>query len=200
MKLFTIALLTGYASAFAPSPMGKVSTALFGRADSSAAVQAALEASKKFGPTSKEAALAWEVVEEMDASDNSAAYQAPVLDLEYENKVKALSQMLTKTKAELDEVKQLADELKGVKLASPSVTATAPNEDAMKEALSAARAATEKFGQNSIEAKLAWETVEEVAASTNYSAIRAPLDEECLIELIEGCEALEKFNAALNAR
>lgn len=200
MKLFTIALLTGYASAFAPSPMGKVSTALFGRADSSAAVQAALEASKKFGPTSKEAALAWEVVEEMDASDNSAAYQAPVLDLEYENKVKALSQMLTKTKAELDEVKQLADELKGVKLASPSVTATAPNEDAMKEALSAARAATEKFGQNSVEAKLAWETVEEVAASTNYSAIRAPLDEECLIELIEGCEALEKFNAALNAR
>lgn len=200
MKLFTVALLTGYASAFAPSPMGKVSTALFGRADSSAAVQAALEASKKFGPTSKEAALAWEVVEEMDASDNSAAYQAPVLDLEYENKVKALSQMLTKTKAELDEVKQLADELKGVKLASPSVTATAPNEDAMKEALSAARAATEKFGQNSIEAKLAWETVEEVAASTNYSAIRAPLDEECLIELIEGCEALEKFNAALNAR
>lgn len=70
MKLFTFALLTGCASAFAPSPMGKASTALFGRVDSSAAVQAALEASKKFGPTSKEAALAWETVEEIDASDN----------------------------------------------------------------------------------------------------------------------------------
>lgn len=70
MKLATLALLTGYSSAFAPALMGKTSTALFGRVDSSAAVQAALEASKKYGPASKEAALAWEVVEEMDASDN----------------------------------------------------------------------------------------------------------------------------------
>jgi hypothetical protein len=108
--------------------------------------------------------------------------------------------MLTKTKAELDAVKSLADELRGVKLASPSVSATPPNEDAMKKALVAARKATDKFGQDSIEAKLAWETVEEVAASTNYSAIRAPLDEECLIELIEGCEALEKFKSALESR
>lgn len=130
----------------------------------------------------------------------SAAYEAPVLDLEYEKKVKALSQMLTKTKAELEEVKHLADELKGVKLATPSVTATAPDDAAMKEALANARAATENFGSDSIEAKLAWETVEEVAASTNLSAIRAPLDEECLIELIEGCEALEKFKTALDAR
>jgi len=108
--------------------------------------------------------------------------------------------MLTKTKAELEEVKNLADELKGVKLASPSVSTEAPNETAMKDALAAARAATEKFGMHSTEAKLAWETVEEVAASTNYSAIRAPLDEECLIELIEGCEALEKFKTALDNR
>ena len=123
-----------------------------------------------------------------------------MLDKEYEKKVKALSQMLTKTKAELEEVKNLADELKGVKLASPSVSTEAPNETAMKDALAAARAATEKFGMHSTEAKLAWETVEEVAASTNYSAIRAPLDEECLIELIEGCEALEKFKTALDNR
>jgi len=70
MKLAILALLTGCASAFAPALIGKTSTALFGRIDSSAAVQAALEASKKFGPSSKEAALAWEIVEEMDASDN----------------------------------------------------------------------------------------------------------------------------------
>lgn len=50
--------------------MGKASTVLYGRTDSSAAVQAALETSKKYGATSKEAALAWETVEEMDASDN----------------------------------------------------------------------------------------------------------------------------------
>lgn len=70
MKLSLIALLTGYASAFAPAPMDKASTALFERVDSSAAVKAALEASKKYGPTSKEAAVAWDIVEELDASDN----------------------------------------------------------------------------------------------------------------------------------
>lgn len=40
------------------------------RPDSSDAVQEALEASRKFGPTSSEARIAWEVVEEIDASDN----------------------------------------------------------------------------------------------------------------------------------
>ena len=129
----------------------------------------------------------------------SAAFQAPVLDAKYEQKVKALSQMLTKTKAELDEVKNLADELKGVKLASPSGSVAVPDEEAMKEALAAARAVTDEFGIESIQARQAWETVEEVGES--YKAtIRAPLDEECLIELIEGCEALEKFNAALQSR
>lgn len=40
------------------------------RVDSSDAVKAALEASKKYGATSKEARVAWDIVEEMDASDN----------------------------------------------------------------------------------------------------------------------------------
>ena len=108
--------------------------------------------------------------------------------------------MLEKTKVELEQVKKLADDLKGVKLAIPSVTSTAPDESAMKTALADARAATEDFGKESIEARLAWEAVEEIAASINDEATRAPLDEECLIELIEGCEALEKFKAALDSR
>lgn len=122
----------------------------------------------------------------------SAAFQPAVVDEEYAGKVKALSQLLTKTKDEIDMVKSLADELKGVKLASP-----VSEDSAMKAALAAARTAAETHGKDSVEAKLAWETVEEIAASNNLEATRAPLDEECLIELIEGCEALEKFKAAL---
>jgi len=38
------------------------------RPDSSRAVQEALEASKKYGPTSPEARIAWEAVEDMDSS------------------------------------------------------------------------------------------------------------------------------------
>ncbi len=71
MKLISIAILASTASAFAPSiSHGGRSTALYERADSSAAIEAALEASKTYGATSPEAALAWEIVEELDASDN----------------------------------------------------------------------------------------------------------------------------------
>lgn len=133
---------------------------------------------------------------------NSVAYKPVVLDPEYEAKVKALAQMLTKTKDELDMVRKLASELKGVKLATPEGrTAVPAYPKNMASALKAAKDATEKHGVSSTEAKLAWETVEEIAASsTDDEATKSPLDEECLVELIEGCEALEKFKAALDTR
>lgn len=43
---------------------------LCARPDTSKQVEAALEASHEYGPTSPEARIAWEAVEEMDASDN----------------------------------------------------------------------------------------------------------------------------------
>ena len=73
MKLSALILLTGAsaASAFVPSPSsGRGTTTLAARPDASSAIQEALEASKKFGPTSPEARVAWDIVEEMDASDN----------------------------------------------------------------------------------------------------------------------------------
>ena len=74
--LTTTLWLAGSASAFlAPSPFSaQVRTAtlvLQSRTDASAAIQAAQEASAKFGPTSPEAKVAWDTVEEMDASDNT---------------------------------------------------------------------------------------------------------------------------------
>ena len=74
MKLFLITALLSSATAFTPAAVPvagcRQSMALFGSVDSSEAVKAALAATKEFGPTSKEAALAWDIVEEMDASDN----------------------------------------------------------------------------------------------------------------------------------
>ena len=73
MKFALIALLSAQAAAFAPSPsyVSRPSMALFGRVDTSGMVEAALAASKEFGPTSKEAQVAWDQVEEVDASDNT---------------------------------------------------------------------------------------------------------------------------------
>lgn len=199
MKLILIAALISSAAAFAPAPIARMNIAL--RSASSDAVDAAMAASKEHGATSKEARVLWDIVEEIDSADNSAAYKPVVEDAEYEAKIKALAQMLTKTKDEIDQVKQLADELKGVKLATPTGGDKVEPTAAMKAALEDARAASDEFGKSSTEAMLAWETVEEIAASRNDAVASQPtLDEECLIDLIEGCEALEKFNNALDAR
>ena len=75
LAISTFAVLVGSAVAFAPASFGVLrSTALFDTttADSSEAVKNALEASKKFGATSKEARVAWEIVEEIDASNSHA--------------------------------------------------------------------------------------------------------------------------------
>ena len=70
----TVAAFSTGASAFVHGGTNKrhvVSSLQNARVDTSDAIQEAMAASKKFGPTSKEARLAWESVEEMDASDNS---------------------------------------------------------------------------------------------------------------------------------
>ena len=74
MKIACLYLVASTASAFAPSSAWKTRAATTSlaatRPDTSQAVAAALEASKKYGATSPEARLAWEAVEEQDASDN----------------------------------------------------------------------------------------------------------------------------------
>ena len=74
MKLAPLATCVAYlassASAFAPAFLPRSgSTQLQGRVDSSEAITEALRLSEEFGASSKEARLAWEVVEEMDSSD-----------------------------------------------------------------------------------------------------------------------------------
>lgn len=78
MKLAITALLIGSAAAFAPAPivhprtLSSSPTALFDTTavDSSDAIKEALAASEKYGATSKEARIAWEIVEEMDSSNS----------------------------------------------------------------------------------------------------------------------------------
>lgn len=107
--------------------------------------------------------------------------------------------MLTKTNEEFELMKKLAADLKDVKIAAPSGSAPIGPSAAMKAALADAKAATAEHGASSSQAALAWETVEEIAAAEkDGEATKVPLDEECLIELIEGCEALEKFKSALS--
>ena len=73
--LFTLSTVNSFTSPSSRLFGCRLSTKLLSRTDSSEAVKAALEASKQYGATSKEARLAWEAVEEMDSSDNRYVFR-----------------------------------------------------------------------------------------------------------------------------
>lgn len=74
----SVAILAGATAVqgFVPPTFGvRPTTQLaMSRPDASKAIKEALEASKKYGATSDEARMAWEIVEELDSSDNRYEY------------------------------------------------------------------------------------------------------------------------------
>mmetsp|Transcript_2601 Transcript_2601/g.5629 ORF Transcript_2601/g.5629 Transcript_2601/m.5629 type:complete len:177 (+) Transcript_2601:125-655(+) len=140
MKLtvaLSLSLLTT-GSAFAPIAMKKTaltfsSPAVMFMQDTTAAVEEAMEASETYGKASPEARAAWGLVEELDAANSHE---------------KARLQQLEKKKAELE------------KLIEDKVEAPTLHEDTselVKKALMMSRV----YGKTSVEAKMAWEAVEE---------------------------------------
>jgi hypothetical protein len=143
--------------------------------------------------------VAWDVVEEINASDNSAAYQGGgISEQEYQAKVDELAQLLAQERAKLEAVRTLALDIRNIKLSSPSPVVPIQDTIAIRKALQEAKSATDKFGIQSSEAKIAWDTVEEIASSDNSQAMKGTLDEECLVETIEACEALEELQRAIH--
>ena len=115
---------------------------------------------------------------------------------EYAEKVKALSALLDEQKSQIESVKELASSIRAIKLVQPE-SSPQPVSDAMVTALKEAKETSEEFGAKSTEAKLAWETVEEIAQNDSSEAVKTDLTEECLIETIEACEAIEEMQRAL---
>lgn len=187
------------------------------RPDATEAVKKAQEASEKYGPSSPEARLAWEVVEEMDASDNSEASKGSLADecevsetvskacMDYESKISEIKSLLGNfEKSKFEQMKALADEVAGVKLSQITkpkdmeTTASPQQQKAVQDALAQAKAMTDKHGIDSPEARVAWETVEELAAAGLQNAVGGTLDEECDVNAaMEACLALEELNMAL---
>mmetsp|Transcript_4982 Transcript_4982/g.11074 ORF Transcript_4982/g.11074 Transcript_4982/m.11074 type:complete len:219 (+) Transcript_4982:121-777(+) len=176
-------------------------------------VAEALELSNKFGATSKEARLAWEAVEEVNASDNSVATMG---SLNEECEVEVVSQDCLEYNAALEEMQELllankpkmaslsddiAKTISNVKLAAPNASA-APQSQELQTALSEARLVSEKEGLGSPAAAVAWETVEEIAAAGSTNAVGGKLtDDECFVEAAqEACAALEELNRIIENR
>eukprot|EP00980_Cylindrotheca_fusiformis_P007698 scaffold1624_cov105-Cylindrotheca_fusiformis.AAC.9 len=198
MKVALFALMAVTANAFSPAPVHmRNPTQLSERVDSSDLVKKALEASKKFGASSPEARLAWEAVEEVDSSDNSAATMGTVSD--YSAKVKELAEKLKGQKKPTAEILHgMADEIKAVKLSAPKVSAGQSSPE-LKEAVANANKATEEYGIQSSEAQVAWDIVEEIASSGSNNAMGGMMTaEECLVDAAIGaCDALEELSRVL---
>lgn len=189
-----------------------------GRVDSSDLVAEAMKITEKYGATSAEARLAWEAVEEVDASDNSIASMGSLSD-ECEVDVEVVSQDCLEYGEALDELQDLLSSTDPVSPFSPSSSVAAASADRLVDpvklsapdgvpapqskelqiALEEARAITAEKGLSSPEAAVAWGTVEEIAASGNSNALGAVLtykNEECFAEEAakEACAALEELN------
>jgi len=136
------------------------------RVDSSGAVSEALRISKQKGTSSPEARVAWDIVEEMDASDNSAAYKIqdvpPDHADDYRNQIRAFAALMTETKDKLKEMSRLAEQLKELEIADPSLTSLGsdPEAEGVRRALSDAKAAQDVYGSHSAEADAAWDALE----------------------------------------
>ncbi|CAB9507090.1 expressed unknown protein [Seminavis robusta] len=196
---------------FAPSTVGfRATTSLksVDRPDASAAIEAAMAATKEFGATSTEARMAWETVEEMDAADTSAATGGSLDECEtegdasdackeYGEKLDALADLMKTQGKFVEQMKGLTDELQKIKVSSAPAP-KAQDSPELRAAVKAAKAASEEFGASSPEAAVAWDTVEEIAAAGNSNALGGSLTDECLVEAMEACEALDELNRVLS--
>ena len=118
--------------------------------------------------------------------------------LDYSDKLEELSSLLKMYQPKLDRIGSLAKEIQAVKVTSFEAAPAADSPE-MKEALAAAKKATEEFGADSPEARVAWTELEEIASTGLGNAMGSRLDEECLVDsAMEACQALEELNRIIS--
>ncbi|KAG7354883.1 CP12 domain containing protein [Nitzschia inconspicua] len=183
------------------------SVLLFGNSKN---IKAAMEATERYGIDSPEARLAWEVVEEFDARTNDSAAYTPnqnnrLSDEQMANAYAELQhtlQIMERRRMAFQQNDQLmrdvAAELQAIKLAPPSQK-PAPKIPGLWDAKLKARAISQQYGNTSVEAKLAWEEVEEIAAAGLENAMGEEWSEQTcdLAQAAEACMALEELERFL---
>jgi len=203
MKLIAIVALAAPVASFAPVFRASSWTRTTKMEITAAeAYEAAEEATKKYGVASKEARLAWEELEDIEndggaihpgamkdafAGDASASTQAKVAA--FEEKVNKLDQLTNAAKTVNMQIKSEILQLQGLKL-GPDIVASAKavSSEAYQTAKAEAEAASLKFGKDSKEAKIGWETVFEiVSAADDDGTSMASLEDECLTSSSTKC-------------
>jgi len=135
------------------------------------------------------------LAENCDVDDVDKACQ------EYNAKMEELQKMIKAQAATATALKDMVDNVKKVKLAVPEMKA-APASPKLQAALAEAKKVTAEKGIDSAEARVAWDAVEEIAASDNSGALGAGLTaDECLVDAAqEACQALEELNRVMEEK
>merc|ERR1712021_46094 len=170
-----------------------------------------MKLTKELGADSPMAKLAWEAVEEVNSSDNSAATKGSLADecdtenvspdcVDYNEKLEEVQELIAANSIPESSSTirtELASTVEPVKLSAP-VAKAAPQSKELKPALKEARSLTASKGISSKEAIFAWETVEEIASAGTSNAVGDVLSsEECLVfeeASKEACTALEELS------
>eukprot|EP01083_Nonionella_stella_P028880 79604_1 len=179
--LTPLSVLLGLKSsaAFVPVRNGiNTGTKVMARKDSSNEIQEALRISREFGLDSKEARVAWDIVEEIGASDNIRnAFETSSPDLlglpqneqDYVNNVNHLYDMLSNViDPAVGPIRTLINSLREKEIDDPKVSKLGgPMPEALANALAEAKAADDIYGPSSLKASDAWNFAEQVALEMN---------------------------------
>lgn len=108
-----------------------------------------------------------------------------------------IQKMMSAQAQDKDKLK-LVDVLKNVKLNQPEASKASSSPELTK-ALEEAKKATAEHGITSSQARLAWESYEEIASSGLDNAMGVSLLEECDVEAgQEACKAIEELDRVMN--
>jgi hypothetical protein len=167
-------------------------------------LEEAKEATAKYGPSSPEAALAWEAVEEIDSRDNSAAYEVNTANMmsdeelarvtaEFQDNIQTVQRFTKDLQYHQQHMNDVAEKMAAIKIMKPE-NRPAPRSPELDAAMTKAKQMSTEFGPTSNEARLAWETVEEIASSGLENSMGENMTEECMVEAAEHCLALEELD------
>lgn len=145
-------------------------TRLLAHTDSSKEIEKAMEMSKKYGSKSREAKVAWDIVEEIDASDNQRNAFQLSSKASYANYIDNLHSRLNSCKANFKQIKEVSSALKELEISDPQLTKDLMLSNPLANVLAEARASDDVHGPNSPEAVSAWEKVQQMSSYSTRSS------------------------------
>lgn len=111
--------------------------------------------------------------------------------------MKELQTLLSSQSSQLKKIKDLTSDVRAVTIKGLPTPVNKIDNAALVAAIAEAKKVTSEKGSSSTQAAVAWDIVEEISASDNSQASIPALSDECLLEAMEACDALEELNRAV---